>query len=260
MKIGAYQFAVTGDVVNNTDLIIGAIRQAAEQQVRLLIFPECALTGYPPYDIPNSSQIDDQKVMESLTKIQKAVEHADMYVIVGTIIKNDEEYHNSAVIISPNNPMEMYHKRALFGWDADNFRPGIESGIFEIDGLKIGVRICFEVRFPEFFRELYREHTDLNIILFYDVSDHDNIERYDLIKSHIRTRAVENICHTLTVDTIKPFQTAPTGFYDRSGRILGELERNKSGLFVYDLEVNGPDFGEQGRIDISNQLLKIRSK
>lgn len=260
MKVGAYQFAVTSDVEKNTELIIGAISQAAAKQVRLLVFPECALTGYPPYDIANSSQIDDQKVMESLSRIQKVVGQVGMYAIVGTIIKDNDEYRNSAVIISPDKPMEMYHKRALFGWDADNFSPGTECGVFEIDGLKIGVRICFEVRFPEYFRELYRKNTDLNIILFYDVSEDDNMERYDLIKSHIRTRAVENVCHTLTVDTIKPFQTAPTGLYDRSGRVLGELERNKPGLFVYDLEVKGPDFGEQGRIDISNQLLKIRSK
>ena len=260
MKIGAYQFAVTGNIENNTEVIIDAIYQAAAQQVRLLVFPECALTGYPPHDITNSSQVNNQKVMESLKYIQKVAEQTNMYVIVGSVVKDDDEYRNSAVIISPNSPMEMYHKRALFGWDADNFTTSDECGIFEIDGLRIGVRICFEVRFPEYFRELYKEHTDLNVILFYDVADQDNIERYDLIKSHIRTRAVENVCHILTVDTIDPFQTAPTGLYDRSGRVLGELERNKVGLFVYDLEVNGPDFGEQGRIDISNQLLKIRSK
>lgn len=259
MKIGAYQFAVTGDVEKNTEFIISAINQASAQNVRLLVFPECALTGYPPYDIESSSQIDAEKVTESLNRIQRAAEQTDMYVIVGSIVKDDEEYHNSAVIISPNIPMRMYHKRALFGWDADNFSPSDARGIFEIDGLRIGVRICFEVRFPEYFRELYKERTDLNVILFYDVADQDNIERYELIKSHIRTRAVENVCHTLTVDTIKPFQTAPTGLYDKSGRILGELKRNESGLFVYELVVEEPNFGEQGRINISNRLLEMRN-
>ncbi len=34
-----------------------------------------------------------------------------------------------------------------------------------------GVRICYEVRFPKFFRELYKKSTDLNVILFYDVAE-----------------------------------------------------------------------------------------
>ena len=94
----------------------------------------------------------------------------------------------------------------------------------------------------------------MNIILFYDVSKYDDLERYDLIKSHIRTRAVENVCHTLTVNTISPYQTAPTGFYDKSGRILGELERNKERLLMYNLTLEEPNFGERGRIQISDML------
>ena len=48
------------------------------------------------------------------------------------------------------------------------------DGIFEIAGISVGVRICFEVRFPEYFRELYARKTDLNVVLFYDVSDVDD--------------------------------------------------------------------------------------
>lgn len=259
MRIGAYQFAVTGDIERNTESILEAINQAAVQKVRLLVFPECALTGYPPYDIASSAYVEISKVAEGIKRIQNAVDEANMYVIVGTIMNRDEEYHNSAVILSPNNEVMLYHKRALFGWDSGNFVPCDSSGVFEIDGIKVGVRICYEIRFPEYFRELYREHTDLNVILFYDVADYNNVERYDLIKSHIRTRAVENVCHAFTVNTMKPFQTAPTGLYDKSGRALSELERNKAGLLVFDLVIKDPDFGEQGRIDISNQLLGMRN-
>ena len=72
--------------------------------------------------------------------------------------------------------------------------------------------------------------------MFYDVADYDDIERYELIKSHIRTRAVENVTYTLAVDTIRPYQTAPTALFDRSGCSLMELKRNEEGMLVYDLE------------------------
>lgn len=121
--------------------------------------------------------------------------------------------------------------------------------------MKIGIRICFEVRFPEFFRELYKEKTDLNIILFYDFCDKENIERYYLIKSHIKTRAVENATYTLSVNCCRKFQSAPTALYDRSGNTIKELEQNIENMLSYNLIITPLNFGEQGRKETSDNLL-----
>ncbi len=184
-------------------------------------------------------------------------ETAACYKIVGTITKDKNNYYNSAILFTPNYEKVIYNKRALWGWDKDNFSLGDSSGVVEIDGFKIGMRICFEIRFPEFFRELYKQQTDLNIVLFYDVADSDDKARYELIKSHIVTRAMENVTVTLSVNTIKPYQTAPTALFDKSGSILIELERNKEDLLIYDLVKEQSKFGEQGREEISDWLLGI---
>ncbi len=255
MIIGAYQFAVSGNIEDNMNVIELAVESAACKGVRLLVFPECALTGYPPHDIPDSSAIDPVVLSKAVERLQLLANACDMILIVGSITPDRDKYHNSALVIQPGKEIIAYHKRALWGWDRDNFVPGERAGIVEIDGLKIGIRICFEVRFPEYFRELYREKTDLNVILFYDVSDWDDVGRYDLIRGHIRTRAVENVTHTLTVDTIRPYQTAPTALYDRSGGTLVELERNREGLLLYEFHLAPLDFGEQGRKELSDQLI-----
>lgn len=260
MKIGAYQFAVTGDIRQNMEIIKSAIIKASLENVKLLVFPECALTGYPPHDMDKPSKVEFDSLSIFYEQLQSMAISYDIHIVVGTIIKEEKKYFNSAIVFSSEGKNITYHKRALWGWDKDNFCIGNNSGVFEISGLKIGIRICFEVRFPEFFRELYMEHTDLNIILFYDVSDYDDIERYEMIKSHIRTRAVENVCHTLTVDTIHPFQTAPTALFDKSGYVLGELKRNEEDLLVYNLEDMQLDFGELGRKEISDSLVRTRKE
>ena len=89
------------------------------------------------------------------------------------------------------------------------------------------------------------------------MADTDDAQRYDLIKSHIRTRAVENVVYTLSVDAISPYQTAPTAIYDRSGYGLVELKRNEEKMLVYDLENLPQDFGERGRSEISNCLRNV---
>ena len=254
MKIGAYQFAITGDINHNFDIIKKAVIEAYGQGVKLVVFPECSLTGYPPRDIDSSAQVDFEQLNIVYKDLQVLADNNDIYIIVGSITQAEDQYFNSAIVFSPNKDLVVYNKRALWGWDRDNFTVGNENGIIEIDGWQIGIRICFEVRFPEFFRELYKENTDLNVILFYDVADFDDEGRYDLIKSHIRTRAVENVTYTLSVDSISPYQTAPTALYDRSGSALIELDRNVEKLLVFDLEKTEPDFGEQGRIEISNNM------
>lgn len=257
MKIGAYQFAVTNDIKHNLEVIKKAVTKATHEGVKLLVFPECALTGYPPHDIESSSVVKFHELIIAYELLQNLVDENGICVIIGAITKEEDKYFSSAIVFTPHQGKMFYHKRALWGWDKDNFSTGNRNGIFEIDGWKVGVRICFEVRFPEFFRELYEAHTDLNIVLFYDVTDKDDIERYELIKSHIRTRAVENITYTLTVDTICPYQTAPTALYDKSGGSLIELKRNEEGLLMYDLEKREPNFGEKGRIEISDWLRGI---
>ncbi len=115
--------------------------------------------------------------------------------------------------------------------------------------------LCYNVLCDFDFLKIIKAQTNLNVIIFYDVSDVDDVSRYEMIKAHILTRAVENVTYTATVNAIAPFQTAPTILYDKSGRLLCEAERNKEQLLVYDLEKSENNFGENGRKEISNWLL-----
>lgn len=151
--------------------------------------------------------------------------------------------------------IETYEKRALGGWDADNFSEGKSEGVFDIDGCRVGVRICFEIRFPEYFRELYRAKTDLNIVLFCDVSEKENLGRYELIKAHLRTRAVENVCMTLSVNDISPFQTAPTAFIDADGKVIAEAPGDIENLLLYDFYNDEKSYGAKQRMMISDKLI-----
>ncbi|MCR4625766.1 MAG: carbon-nitrogen hydrolase family protein [Lachnospiraceae bacterium] len=276
MKIAAYQFAVTHNIDNNFETVVKAVRTAKEKGIELVVFPECALTGYPPRDMASSSDVDFLKVEECCNKLQSLCDETDVAFILGTIAKENDKIYNRAVFFRPESAPVTYDKRALWGWDRDNFtsenpqdvydsgcmedgctQHNIRNsvpGIVDHKGFRIGIRICFEIRFPEFFRELYKEKTDLNAVLFYDVTDEENNDRYNMIKGHIETRAVENVCTFITANTTKPYQTAPTAVFGRSGQTLAECARGKEGFAEYDLEKKDYDFGEQGRKEISDLL------
>lgn len=252
MKISAYQFAVSADIEKNYETMVKAIKHAKEKQIELVVFPECALTGYPPMDMASCSEVDFPRVEECCEKLQALCNETGVAFIIGTIANENGKIYNRALFFAPESVPVTYDKRALWGWDRDNFTRGEKRGVVDYKGFCIGIRICFEIRFPEFFRELYKEKTDLDVVLFYDVTNEENIDRYNMIKGHIQTRAVENVCTFITSNTIKPYQTAPTAIFGRSGQILAECPRNEEAFVKYDLEKKEYDFGEWGRKEISD--------
>jgi len=256
MRLAAYQFAVCGDLKKNTEKIKEAIEKAASEKTDFIAFPECALSGYPPTDIASSKDFDFNALPAVLIGLQELSDKHNITVLIGSIAF-DEKYVNRAFLIAPKRDIRHYDKRALYGYDSDNFERGNTDGIFEINGLKVGVRICFEVRFPEYFREAYKAGTDLNVVIFYAVSDFDDTEKYDVLRSHLISRAAENVTPILSVDAITPFQSAPTCFINASGKVLAVTERNKEELLIIDFEKKEPDFGELGRKKESDYLLGI---
>lgn len=256
MRLAAYQFAVCGDLKKNTEKIKEAIEKAAAEKTDFIAFPECALSGYPPTDIASSKDFDFKALPAALNELQEMSDKHNITILVGSIAF-DEKYVNRAFLIVPKRDIRHYDKRALYGYDSDNFERGNTDGIFEINGLKVGVRICFEARFPEYFRELYKAETDLDIVIFYAVSDFDDKEKYDVLKSHLVSRAAENVTPILSVDAITPFQSAPTCFINASGRILAEAKRNEEELLIFDFEKSELNFGEIGRKRESDRLLGI---
>lgn len=254
MRLAAYQFGVTGDVQHNMEIIRKAVELAAEQKAELIVFPECAISGYPPRNIDKAESIDMAAVESALKELQGLSNQLEICIVAGTAFF-DGRYYNRAYVIAPDQAISYYGKRALYGWDEDNFTSGAENGLFRIGRYTVGIRICYEVRFPEYFRELYKEHTDVDIVLFFDVSDQDDTERYNLIKGHLMTRAVENVTPILSVNATAPFQTAPTCFINASGKVLTEATCNMENLLIYDYEKAELNFGEKGRVRYSDTLV-----
>lgn len=260
LRIGVYQIIISNNITENLKAIEEALNNAKKQDVELAVFAECALTGYPSRDIETSAVIDYECVEKACKRLENLADELSLSFIVGTAYKENENIYNRAILFQSGATQILYDKRALWGWDRDNFVPGTRLGIFEFNNIRIGLRICYEVRFPEYFRELYKENTDLNIILFYDVADSDDMDRYNMIKGHIQTRAVENVCTTISVNAITPFQTAPTAVFGPSGQIINECKRNVPDHIIYDFEKSELNFGEQGRKWISDFWVLEASK
>lgn len=254
MRIAAYQFAGCGSIDVNFMNIQKGIIAAANSDARVCVFHECALTGYPPLEC-SIEEMDLDKAEACCMKVKQMAKEYNMFIFLGTVAMNGDSIHNAVRVFTPSGAeLQPYYKRALWGWDRDSFSEGNYSGIYEIDGIRVGVRICFEIRFPEYFRELYYQKADLGIVCFCDTKNEENTERYELIKGHLQTRAVENALPILSVNNSRKYQTAPTALFDHHGLLVKATVRGNNELLVYDFFKYEDDFGTDGIKHISDRF------
>jgi len=142
---------VLGDPKTNREKIVASMRAAAERDAQLVIFPECALTGYA-YNaleeaIPFAEKIDGA----SSEAIAAACQQTRAYALVGFIESADDNFYNAAMLVGPEGVVGGYRKVHLPFIGIDRFlNPGDRPfQVFELPFGKVGVNICYDISFPE---------------------------------------------------------------------------------------------------------------
>ncbi|MEN8198920.1 MAG: nitrilase-related carbon-nitrogen hydrolase, partial [Thermodesulfobacteriota bacterium] len=152
MKIALVQInPVIGDFSLNSGKIVDACRKAAEKDCGLVIFPELALSGYPPHDLlerPAFLAAHDQ-ALAGLCAELPAID-----VLLGCIEQRTGEsggkrLYNSAFLIRNNSVVHRVRKQLLPTYDVFDekrwFEPGQGSEVLECNGLRLGVTICEDI-------------------------------------------------------------------------------------------------------------------
>lgn len=152
MKIGLVQGNfIVGDLNGNMKKILGFYQQAQQQQLDLLVFPELALTSYPPEDLllrPDFLQATEQ-TLEQLTQAIGALP-----IVVGVPLQQDNQLKNGAVVLHNQRRIACYAKQCLPNYGVFDekryFTAGTESCIvqFSPDTPKFALLICEDVWHP----------------------------------------------------------------------------------------------------------------
>ncbi|MFB3895625.1 MAG: NAD+ synthase [bacterium] len=148
-RIGLAQINVTvGALKENTAKIISYIRQAKNQQVDLLAFPELAIPGYPPEDLLFKPRFIADN-LDCLNKIIRATRWVAPTVIVGFVNREQGDIYNAAAIIAQGKLAGIYHKIHLPNYGVFDekryFAPGTKNNLFLINGAKVGIGICEDI-------------------------------------------------------------------------------------------------------------------
>lgn len=145
-----------GRVETNRAGIIDRIRAAAEKNAQLIIFPECALTGYCFDSLEEVAPFAESIDGPSAEAIAKACQETGAHVVAGFIEKDGAAFYNAAMLVGPNGVLGSYRKTHLPFLGVDRFlAPGDRPfDVFDLPFGKIGINICYDASFPEAARAL----------------------------------------------------------------------------------------------------------
>ena len=158
----------------NLSKILSMIDEAAKQNVKLAVFPECALTGFSCGQ--EYLQLSEPIPGPTTEIIGKKTKEHSMYVVVGMPEKGKIEgvLHNSAALIGPEGTVvakySKSHLALYLHWgdiiceEQEIFRKGNELSVFKTELGNIGILICQDSDFPETWRVLGLKGAD--IVLF----------------------------------------------------------------------------------------------
>jgi NAD+ synthase (glutamine-hydrolysing) len=148
MKISLASINPTiGDLKSNFEKIISNIKKAEEVDSDLIIFPELALTGYPPLDLLDKRSFVDEVISYN----SKVAEYAkNIGVIFGSVTRFEDEVgtnlFNSAIFCFDGQIKSIHKKSLLPNYDVFDevryFEPSREIHLLEFKGKRFGVTIC----------------------------------------------------------------------------------------------------------------------
>lgn len=186
LPVAAIQFNVKlGDVDANLDQVLRGLDRTRDHAPRLAVLPEMWSTGYDYKNLPRLAE-ETPRVLAALAETAAERE----MVLVGSLPeKADGKIYNTAYVIDRGEQVSSYRKLHLFStMGEDRFlAAGDQAGVVPTSVGRLGVAICYDLRFPELFRKLALEGAEILCI-----PAEWPAARREHWRTLLRARAIEN--------------------------------------------------------------------
>lgn len=175
------------------------LEKYSDKNPDLIVFPEVWSIGWK-CDLFRD-EAENLEESETVAFLKNVAQNFKSTVIGGSFIRKDNDtYKNTCPVISKDGKLlALYDKMHLFshkGSEENKYvTVGDELKILNIKGVKIGLSICYDIRFPE----LFRAYSKAGVKVFVNMAawSSKKLEHWDIMH---RARAIENQCFMITAD------------------------------------------------------------
>lgn len=213
--VSCAQMRVTDEKSRNLAVAEGMLRQAADRGARLVVLPEMFLWRGPEERIRSAAEPLDGPSMERLAK---AVADVGITLVAGSFYEDDGTGglpFNTTVVFGPDGRRRgVYRKIHLFDVsipgrvevrESDRMRGGDEVVCVDTSVGRVGLSVCYDLRFPELYRRLAREGA--TIVCIPSAFTHaTGAAHWEVL---LRARAIENQVYVVAPNQVGPTTDGP---------------------------------------------------
>ena len=201
MKVACIQSSAGENYNKNFKQIVKLINQSIKNKADLIITPETTslITSDKNILYKNTFKMSSDPLIKKVKEIAK---HNKKWILIGSLpIKDKTKYRNRSIMINPNGKIATYYdKIKMFDVKLPNneqhkesktFKPGNKLVSVKLPWGRLGLTICFDLRFPEIYRNLSKKN--LNFITVPSAFTKITGEKHWL--ALLKARAIENFCY-----------------------------------------------------------------
>ena len=146
----------------NLDAALERLEETAAAGAQLLVLPECAIPGYM-FDSAEEALPYAEEIPGPTTEaFERECARLGVHAITGLLERDGDTLYNAAILVGPDGLIGSYRKTHLPFLGVDRFvTPGDEFKVFDTALGRIGLIICYDLRFPEVTRTLALQGADM---------------------------------------------------------------------------------------------------
>ena len=249
MRIAAAQIVSGTEPKRNLELVDEAARRAAQDGARLVVLPEATMCAFGVPLGPVAEPLDGPWA----SSVREIARSAGITVVAGMFTPGDDARVRNTLLATGGGVEASYDKIHLY--DAHGFlesrtvAPGQEPVTIDVDGVVLGLAVCYDVRFPGLFQTLADQGARVMLLAASWGAGPGKREQWDLLT---RARALDSTSFLLAAAQGDPTTVgrtgkgeAPTGIggsvaVSPVGAVVRQLDR-PPGLLVVDLDLDEVD-------------------
>jgi predicted amidohydrolase len=205
MRIALAQILSGSDPAANLHLVREYTGQAADAGAKLVVFPEATMCRFGVPLAPIAEPIDGPWA----DGVRRIATESGITVIAGMFSPAGDGRVTNTLIVAgagtPNRPDTHYDKIHLydaFGFtESRTVAPGHEPVVVEVDGVRVGLSVCYDIRFPALYTELARRGAQLIAVCASWGSGPGKLEQWTLLA---RARALDSMSYVAAVGQADP--------------------------------------------------------
>lgn len=237
LRVASCQFPVTDDIERNARYIRRYLRKAAEAGAHLLHTSETCLSGYGGVDVPTFDGFEWDQLRYETNRIRDLSSELGLWLVLGSshFLSEKTPPTNCLYLVDPKGRIvDRYDKCMCTTGDQRVYSAGNRLVVKTINGIRIGLAICYDVCYPQIYAAYREKGVKLMLHSFYNAG-HDGPSCLDVLNGYeVPTRCADNLMWAVANNSSRPYSHWGSFVARPDATIAQKLKINTAGTLVHD--------------------------